>query len=199
MFHGLFLDFSVSIRYNAIMKGKNAKLVAIFFTFFRVSLFTIGGGYAMVPVLAKNLEKKGWMKKGEFYTLLARSQSIPGSIAFNLSVLVGKRVAGVAGGTVGALGVMIPPFFAIVLVGAVLGKFAKLPFTVGFLKGAYGAIIGLIGGVLYKMILSRKWTFFEVSVAFVAFFLLVLDNEYVLEIFFLAVFFVWMGDRKWKS
>ncbi len=153
----------------------------------------------MVPVLAKNLEKKGWMDKKEFYTLLARSQSIPGSIAFNLSILIGKKVAGWKGSFAGAMGVMIPPFFAIVLVGSLLDRFSQSAVVIGFLKGAYGAIMGLIGGVLYKMIASRKWNVFEMCVMLTAAFLLVIASEYVLEIFFLSVVLVWVGDRKWRS
>ncbi len=192
--------FFLLIGYNVCVDNeKKNSAFSIFITFFRVSLLTIGGGYAMVPVLAKSLEKKGWMDKKNFYTLLARSQSIPGSIAFNLSLLVGGEVAGWKGSIAGALGVMIPPFFAIVLVGSLLGMFSHSVVVIGFLKGAYGAIMGLIGGVLYKMITSRKWNVFEVVIMLVAAVLLIIDSKYVLEIFFLSVLIVWIGDKKWRS
>ncbi len=174
------------------------RLFNIFITFFEVSLFTIGGGYAMVPVLAKRLEKKGWMDRNEFYDLLAKSQSIPGPVAFNLSLMTGKRVGGFWGGVVGAIGVIIPPFFAIVLIGALLSKFSNSHIVIGFLKGAYGAILGLIGGVLYKMIRSRKWNYFEIMLMIVGAFLIIMKSDYVIFIFLLIVTGVYFGDKKWK-
>ncbi len=178
---------------------KEVKLFNIFMTFFEVSLFTIGGGYAMVPVLAKRLEKKGWMDKNEFYDLLAKSQSIPGPVAFNLSLLIGGRVGGFWGGFVGAVGVIIPPFFAIILVGALLSEFSSSHVVIGFLKGAYGAILGLIGGVLYKMIRSRKWNYFEVTAMLVGAFLIIMKSDYVIVIFLFVIIGVYLGDQKWKS
>lgn len=177
---------------------KEVKLFNIFMTFFEVSLFTIGGGYAMVPVLAKRLEKKGWMNKNEFYDLLARSQSIPGPVAFNLSLLTGGRLKGFWGGFVGAIGVIIPPFFTIILIGSLLSKFSDSHVVIGFLKGAYGAILGLIGGVLYKMLRSRKWNYFEIMMMVVGTFLIVMKSDYVIAIFLLVLVGVYFGDKKWK-
>ncbi len=179
-------------------KMKKANFFSIFATFFRISLLTIGGGYAMVPVLANGVEKKQWMDKDEFYTLLAKAQSIPGSVAFNLSVLVGGKIAGLKGSLAGGIGVILPPFFAIVLIGAILSTFSNSPFIVGFLKGAYGAVMGLIGGVLYKMISSKKWNLLEISVTLVGTFLLIVKSNYVLVIFSFIVLIVWLGEKKWK-
>jgi len=178
---------------------RKVSFLSIFLTFFKISLFTIGGGYAMVPVLAKNLEKKEWMNKDDFYDLLAHSQSIPGSVAFNLSLLVGKEIGGLSGSVAGGVGVILPPFFAIILVGALLSKFSNSVVVEGFLKGAYGAVIGLIGGILYKIIISRRWNILEIAFMVLGAILLVLKSKYVLLIFILIVFGVWMGDKKWKS
>ena len=177
---------------------KKATFFSIFITFFRISLLTIGGGYAMVPVLARSVEKKRWMNKEDFYTLLAKSQSIPGSVAFNLSILVGKEISGFRGSVAGGVGVILPPFFSIILVGALLSKFSNSPIVLGFLNGAYGAVMGLIAGMLYKMITSRKWNLLEALVAIIGTSLLILKSEYVLLIFIMIVLSVWIGDRKWK-
>ena len=182
-----------------VKKEKEVDFFPIFLTFFRISLLTIGGGYAMVPVMAKEMEKKKWMSKNDFYTLLAQSQSIPGSVAFNLSILVGKKISGLKGSFAGATGVILPPFFTIILIGALLSKFSNSPIVIGFLKGAYGAVIGLIAGILYKMIALRKWNFLEVLVGIIGTFFLILKSDYVLVIFILIVLTVWIGDKRWKS
>ncbi len=188
----------LKIERTVFVKKGEIRLFDIFITFFEVSLFTIGGGYAMVPVLAKRLEKKGWMDKNGFYDLLARSQSIPGPVAFNLSLMIGKEIRGFFGGFVGTVGVIIPPFFAIILIGALLSKFSNSSIVIGFLKGAYGAILGLIGGVLYKMMRTRKWNYFEIMMMVIGTFLIVMRSDYVIVIFLFVIIGVYFGDKKWR-
>ncbi len=171
----------------------------IFTTFFKVSALTIGGGYAMVPVLIRHLEKKGWVNQKEFYNLLAKAQSIPGPIAFNLSIMIGKKVGGFRGSVAGAIGVIIPPFFTIMLIGAFLTRFSNSVLIKGFLKGAFGAILGLIGGVLYKMIQTKKWNYLEILIMIIGALVLIFESSYTVLLFVIIVTVVYVGDKKWKS
>lgn len=181
---------SVDLRINSLM---------IFITFFKVSALTIGGGYAMVPVLIRHLDKKGWLGQKEFYNFLARAQSVPGPIAFNLSIMIGKEVGGLKGSIAGAIGVIIPPFFTIMLIGAFLTHFSNSILIKGFLKGAFGAILGLIGGVLYKMIQTKRWNYFEVLIMIAGALALVFESSYAIFLFVMIVIAVYVGDKKWGS
>jgi len=173
--------------------------LTVFVTFFKISALTIGGGYAMVPVLARRLGKKGWIDQKDFYNFLAKAQSIPGPIAFNLSITIGKEVGGWRGSIAAATGVIIPPFFTIVLIGAFLTRFSNSIWVKGFLKGAFGAILGLIGGVLYRMIQTRKWNYFEISIMILGALLMAFGSSYVIFLFVIIVIIVYAGDKKWRA
>ena len=96
-----------------ILTRKNKELFSIFYIFFKISGFTIGGGYAMVPAIERNLINKKFISEKEFLKLLSIAQSMPGPIAFNLSVLLGSKLRGFWGALFASIGVLIPPFFGI--------------------------------------------------------------------------------------
>ena len=76
--------------------NKFKTILKLFFTMFKVGLFTFGGGYAMIAVLEHEfVEKNGWIDKDEFYDMLAVAESTPGPIAINSSTFIGYRLAGV--------------------------------------------------------------------------------------------------------
>lgn len=86
-------------------------LLEIFCTFFKIGLFTFGGGYAMIPLLQKEVvEKRRWLPDGEFVETFAVSQAIPGAAAVNSAVLIGFRLAGYGGALTALLGVVLPSF-----------------------------------------------------------------------------------------
>jgi hypothetical protein len=112
----------------------------VFWTFFRVSALTIGGGYAMVPVIGREVTNKRWMEEREFYDLFAVAQSFPGPIALTTAMVVGRRVAGIAGFALAILGVLIPPFVSVILVALLLDGFGDLAPVRAFLDGASAVI-----------------------------------------------------------
>ena len=92
-------------------------LLELFVSFFKIGAFTLGGGFAMIPIIQKEIvEDKKWIKEDEFLDMVALSQSAPGPIAVNISAFVGKKVQGVKGLIVASLGAILPSFIIIILV-----------------------------------------------------------------------------------
>ena len=88
-----------------------------FLTFFKIGLFTFGGGYAMIPLIeAEIVNRKNWISKEDFLVLLAVAQSCPGVFAINISVFIGYRLRGVKGCLLCALGTALPSFIIILLI-----------------------------------------------------------------------------------
>ncbi|MEG1240575.1 MAG: chromate transporter, partial [Oscillospiraceae bacterium] len=96
------------------------KLLQIFCAFFKIGLFTIGGGYAMLPIIQRDVvEGKGWMEDREFLDAIALTSSLPGPLATNAATFVGYHVAGVPGAIFAVLGAATPSVLIILLVAAV--------------------------------------------------------------------------------
>lgn len=109
-------------------KSDVASLVDIFTVFFKMSAVTFGGGYAMLPILQREVvEKRKWMSHEQIIDYYAVSQGLPGIIAINVSVFIGKDRRGVLGGVAGALGMVSPCLIIISLIAAFLGNFQELP------------------------------------------------------------------------
>ena len=88
--------------------------IQLFLSFFKVGLFTFGGGWAMISIIEKEIvDHKKWIERDEFLDLLAVAQSLPGVFAVNLSVAVGDKLRGMRGAVVAALGTILPSFLII--------------------------------------------------------------------------------------
>lgn len=130
----------------------------LFATFAWASGVTLGGGYAIVPVMGNALEKRGWMKEDEFHGVFAVAQTLPGPIALSTAVLCSFRLAGVAGAAAAFIGVIVPPFFAIVVAGGLIGRYGRLPFVVRLLEGAGATVPGIVAALIWKTAKKRSWT-----------------------------------------
>lgn len=105
------------------MKPHNLYLDS-FLTFFKIGLFTLGGGYAMIPLIeAEIIEKKRWLAKEDFLDLLAIAQSCPGIFAVNISIFIGYRLNRVKGAVVTAFGTALPSFLIILLIALFFHRF----------------------------------------------------------------------------
>ena len=93
-----------------------AMLGTLFFTFVKIGMFTIGGGYAMIPLIEREVVDRGWIGKEDFLDLFAVTQSLPGIFAVNISIFVGYRLRGVWGSVICALGTILPSFCIILLI-----------------------------------------------------------------------------------
>ena len=119
-------------------------LLELFFEFFKIGLFTFGGGYAMIPLLKEVVIEKGWVEESMFYDFIGICESTPGPIAINMATFVGSSQHGFLGALVSTLGVVLPSFIIILLIAAVLKTFIKNKHFQRALKGIKAVVLGLI-------------------------------------------------------
>lgn len=116
----------------------------LFFEFFKIGLFTFGGGYAMIPLVREVVLKYNWATEEEFYNFLGVCESTPGPIAVNMATYVGATQGGPLGSICATLGVVLPSFIIIILVASILKKFISNKYFQEFLNGVKPVVIGLI-------------------------------------------------------
>lgn len=93
----------------------------IFWVFFKIGAFTFGGGLAMLPLIQKEVvDNRGWVREPEILDIFAISQSVPGVIAINSAIFIGKRVAGLKGAVAATVGVVLPAFASIIMIITIL-------------------------------------------------------------------------------
>ena len=117
----------------------------MFGSFFKIGLFTFGGGYAMVPIIQREvIDRRGWVDRDEFVELLTLAQSAPGPIALNTSVFVGYKMRGYAGALAALLGIVVPAFTVILIVAIYFAQFRKNVYVNAAFKGMRPAVVALI-------------------------------------------------------
>lgn len=148
-------------------KGENMNklktLLKLFITFFKIGLFTFGGGYAMVAVMEKELvERKNWIKHEEFLDVIAIAESTPGPIAINSATYIGYKRGGVLGSLFATLGVVLPSFIIIFAISLVFDKFMQIK-AVGYaFRGIQAGVAFLILSAGFKMFKKLKKTLFNI-------------------------------------
>lgn len=117
----------------------------LFTCFAKIGAFTIGGGYAMIPIIEREVvEKRGWVTREEFPDIIAIAQSAPGLLAVNVSIFVGHRVRGVAGSLIATLGCILPPFLMILLIAAVFTDFKDNAIVERIFRGVRPVVVAVI-------------------------------------------------------
>lgn len=128
------------------------ELLDLFLTFARIGGLTFGGGYAMLPMLQKEVvENKGWAQAEEIMDYYAIGQCLPGIIAVNTAVFIGQRRRGAAGGVAAALGVVFPSLVIITVIAAFIGGFADLPMVRNAFAGIRVCVCVLIFNAVLKL------------------------------------------------
>lgn len=186
------------MRKSDLHGPKPPSIPSLFWTFFVISALTIGGGYAMIPVIASRLTRRGWMAERDFYDLFALAQAVPGPLALTTSVLVGQRLLGLAGATAAFLAIMVPPVGAIILVSLLYAELADNPIVQGFLAGSYGTILGLVAALLVRMARDRRWRIPDVALAIASFAALLAFKAWALPIVIATVILARLGATLWK-
>lgn len=126
---------------------------ALFVSFFKIGLFTFGGGYAMLPIIERELiEKRGWCDEETLLDIFAIAQCTPGVIAVNTATFIGHKLHGVFGGVVATGAVILPSLLIITCIAAFIENFASLPLVAHALAGIRVAVSALILVTLYKML-----------------------------------------------
>ncbi|NLY42603.1 MAG: chromate transporter [Clostridiaceae bacterium] len=120
----------------------------LFWSFFKVGLFSFGGGYAMIPLIQQEIEANRWLDAREFADIVAVSQMTPGPLAVNAATYVGVKVAGFWGSFFATLGVSLPSFILILLVAHFFIKFKESKSVEAVLQGVRPVTIGLIGSAV---------------------------------------------------
>ena len=130
----------------------------LFWTFVKVSAFTIGGGMAMVAVVRDILvEKRKWMTDDGFMDILAISQTLPGLMAVNTAIFIGYRLLGTKGSIIATLGSVLPPFVIILAIAMVFSGYQDNEIVMAAFKGIRPAVVALIAVPTIKMALRQKW------------------------------------------
>lgn len=120
-------------------------LINMFITFFKIGAFTFGGGYAMIPLIEREVvDKNHWIDKDEFIDIIAISQSFPGALAINSCTFIGYKINGILGAILGLLGVALPSFIIIVIIAMAFSKFRNLYVIELIFKGINAAVPLLI-------------------------------------------------------
>ena len=132
----------------------------LFWTFAKIGVCTFGGGYAMLPILQRELvEKRNWTTEGELSDYFAIGQCTPGIIAVNTATFVGHKLRGALGGVAATLGLVFPCLVIIMLIAAFLQNFAELPVVVHAFNGVRACVCALILSSVLKL---RKSTVVDV-------------------------------------
>lgn len=131
---------------------KDNLYVELFWEFFKLGLFTIGGGMVMLPLIQTIVvEKKGWMREEEAVDCIAVGQSLPGVIAINMATYIGRQKKGFLGALCATAGVILPSFIIIILIVELLESLGDNAYLTGALTGIKAAATGLIGYSAYKI------------------------------------------------
>jgi chromate transporter len=117
----------------------------LFTTFFKIGLFTIGGGYAMIPMIEREVVRnRKWITDKDFLDLMAIAQSAPGVFAVNISIFIGYRVRKVWGSIFCALGTTLPSIIIILLIALFFQQFKENSIVENVFKGIRPAVVALI-------------------------------------------------------
>lgn len=117
----------------------------LFLTFLKIGAFTFGGGYAMLPLIQKEVTVHSWMDTKSLVDFIAVSESTPGPFAVNIATYVGTEVGGFLGAVCATIGVVLPSFIIILIVAKCFEKFNQSKIVKGCMSGLKPAVVGLIG------------------------------------------------------
>ena len=131
--------------------------IKIFTCFAKIGAFTIGGGYAMIPIIQREVvEKNKWISEEDFLDVLAISQSAPGILAVNISIFLGYRLRGTRGSIVAKLGSALPSFLIILLIAMFFAGYQDNPTVVSIFKGIRPVVVSLIAVPMINMAKKAK-------------------------------------------
>ena len=142
------------------------QLWEIFWSFFKIGLFTFGGGYAMIPLIQREvIDHRKWIPASEFLDLLTLAQSVPGPIAINTAVFVGYKVRGLRGAAAALLGTVTPSFVIILVIAVFFAGIRHNPVVDAAFKGMRPAVVALIIGPVLSLSRGMHWTMLVVIAA----------------------------------
>lgn len=123
----------------------------LFFEFFKVGLFAVGGGLSTFPFLEDMAERTGWFTISDLVNMIAVSESTPGPIGVNMSTFAGVQTAGIFGGVISTLGLITPSFLIILIIAKFLDKFRNNFYVDSAFYGLKPAVLGLIAAAGFSV------------------------------------------------
>ena len=130
---------------------------SLFTTFFKIGLFTLGGGYAMIPLIEEEVvNKHKWISKDEMLDLIAIAQSCPGVFAINIAIFIGYKLRKIRGALTTALGTALPSFLIILLIAMFFHRFQDNPVVASIFRGIRPAVVALIAVPTFNLAKSAK-------------------------------------------
>jgi len=152
-------------------------LIDLFFTFCRIGGLTFGGGYAMLPIIQKEIvEEKKWATEEEVLDYYAVGQCTPGIIAVNTATFIGYKVHGIIGAIVATLGVVFPSLIIITIIAALLKNFANYSIVQHAFSGIRVVVIALIVSAILKLAKTSIKNSTTLIIAIIAFILVAFVN-----------------------
>lgn len=141
----------------------------MFLTFFKIGAFTFGGGFAMIPIIQKEVvDKKKWIKDEEFIDTISIAQSSPGPIAVNSSIFVGYKISGFPGALVCTMGTVLPSFMIILVIAVFFKQFTNNPIFEKIFLGIRPVVVALIFSAVYKLITKAHLSYKDLTIAIIA-------------------------------
>lgn len=119
-------------------------LIKLFITFFKIGAFSFGGGYAMIPIIQREIERNNWISTKEFVDIIGIAGMTPGPIAVNSAIFVGFKVNDLLGALSAMLGIMLPSFLCVIIIFKYLNKFKDHELNILIFKGIKAVVVGLI-------------------------------------------------------
>lgn len=141
-------------------------LGALFSSFLKIGAFTFGGGYAMVPLIEREvIDRRGWLERREFLDLLTIAQSAPGPIALNTSVFVGYKLRGYPGALAAISGIVLPAFSIILVVALFFAGIRENHWVEAAFKGMRPVVVALICYPVITLARGMHWSLYLVIAA----------------------------------
>ncbi|MDX1357193.1 MAG: chromate transporter [Clostridia bacterium] len=181
------------------MKFKDC--LKLFSAFFKIGLFTFGGGYAMLPMIQREItEKYGWASEEEVLDYYAIGQTTPGIIAINTATFIGYKKAGIAGAIAATLGMVGPSLIIITALSSLIIAYRDNEYVTKALKGIQGAVVALVAVSIVKMgkkAFTSAWTYILGITGFLMLFIVKLPTyAIVLGTILLSLVFIFISKRR---
>lgn len=137
------------------VSGEGRRLLQLFWTYLKIGTFTLGGGYAMLPLIQREVvDVRKWIDEKEFLNMIALAQAAPGLIAVNSAIFIGHRIAGWKGVAATVLGAVLPSIVIILAIAIWFQQFKEIGWVEAMFKGIRPAVVALIAAAVVKM--ARK-------------------------------------------
>lgn len=174
-------------------------LLELFWVFLKIGAFTLGSGYAIVPVIEREIvDKRHWFEREDFLNQFTLAQSAPGPFSLNTAVFVGYRMKGFRGSLISVLGLVIPSFVIILLVAMFLEGFRENLYVNAAFKALRPCVVGLIAVPCIKMLI--KMNIWQILLGLAALFLISFTGISPIYILvfgaILGIFLCYIGEKK---